>query len=391
MTNRQARNLRLLLAGLCVLFLLFVASRVYSRLTGVAAVESDAYVRQAVTEHQIVDVHEHIQSIEQVPTMLAAMDQAGIGKVCLMGSSWFTITLDPSVGFTRYDENNDQLIKISEAYPGRFEAWPTMNPKDPQKLEKFKALVARGAKGLKLYLGHGYVIKKTNQYMFHTIAMDDPQMDPVYAYLQENFIPVVLHVNPSPVAPGFAEEFVSVLKKYPDMKVVCPHYMLSSIKETRLEELLDTFPNLYTDVSFGHDDFLIPGLERISKNPVKFRHLFHTYSTRFMFSTDLVMTDDARKTQQWIYERFKTYLDTLTQSTYQTPLIPGVTLNGLALAPDLLERIFHKNYEDLMAAKPHGTEITRQINWKRMGVKQTLRKPGDTFAPPPPKKKTGGE
>ncbi len=336
-----------------------------------------------VSERRIVDVHEHIRSVEDVPKMLAAMDAVGIGKVCLMGSSKFTLTLDQRVGFTEYDENNEQLMKICEQYPGRFEAWPTISPLDPEKLEKFKALVARGAKGLKLYIGHGFVVKKNHEYMFHTKAIDDKDMMPIYKYCTENFIPVVLHVQPDrKLGPGFLEEFVAVLMEFPSMKVVCPHFMLSSKSPKRLQELLDTFPNLYSDVSFGHDDFFLPSLKRISEKPDGYRAILEKYPTRFMFSTDLVVTDEAVKTQEWIQQRFQAYSDFLTKSSYTTPLVPEKTLNGLALPASLLERIFHKNYEDFMALKPTNSKPNKSFDWQKCGGPPINRKPGEITPPP---------
>jgi len=281
-----------------------VAVYVYSRF----GASNAGYMKQVAAERRIIDVHEHIRSVEDVPKMLAAMDAVGIGKTCLLGSSLFTLTLNPKVGFAHYDENNEQLMKIREQYPGRFEAWPTIDPLDPQKLEKFKVFIERGAQGLKLYIGHGYIIKKTNKYIFHTVAIDDPRMMPVYRYCTENFIPVVLHVQPDrKLAPGFLEEFIAVLMEFPDMKIVCPHFMLSSKSPKRLGELLDTFPNLYSDVSFGHDDFLLPSLKRISEKPDNYRQILAKYPTRFMFSTDLVVTDEPIKTQEWIQDRFQAY------------------------------------------------------------------------------------
>jgi predicted TIM-barrel fold metal-dependent hydrolase len=343
---------------------------------------NEAYMKQVIAEHRIIDVHEHIRSVEDVPKMLAAMDAVGIGKTCLMGSSLFTLTLNPSVGFTHYDENDEQLLKICQQYPGRFEAWPTIDPRDPQKLDKFKAYVGQGAQGLKLYVGHGYRVKKTNKYMFHTVAIDDPQMMPVYRYCTENFIPIVLHVQPDrKLGPGFLEEFVAVLMEFPAMKVVCPHFMLSSMSPKRLQELLDTFPNLYTDVSFGHDDFLLPALKRISQKPENYRTLMAKYPTRFMFSTDLVVTDETVKTQEWIQDRFQTYIDFLTKDTYATPLVPGETLRGLDLASSLLERIFHKNYEDFLALKPTNAKPNKSIEWDKLGGPPTSRKPGEVIPP----------
>ena len=337
-------------------------------------------------ERRIIDVHEHIGTLAEAPIYLDIMDELGIGKMCLMGSSRFTLTLNEGFGFTEYDQNNEELLKIVEAYPGRFEAWVTVDPRDPGKLDKFKDFVRRGATGLKLYSGHGYVTKK-NTYMFHELAMDDPGMLPVYAYCEEHFIPVCIHVNPYKGKPGFAEEFVAVLTQFPDMKVDCPHFMLSSIQSSRLREFLDTFPNLYTDVSFG-DFFVKPGLTRISKNPPKFRQIFADYPDRIMYASDLVLIKGPRQTRAWVREQLQSYLDMLTQETYTTTAIPGQTLQGLALPDYIVERVLFKNYEEFTAKRPRGTEITREIDWSRMNVTPLKREPGQAF-PPLPKKNSG--
>ncbi len=380
----RARRKRLFTSLIPVAMLvLIILAVVWPRHTKSYSAAASKDLKRIQEQRLIIDVHEHIASLEDAPKMLAAMDALGIGKTCLMGSSKFTLTLNPSVGFTGYDEINEELLRICEKYPGRFEAWPTMNPRDPDKLDKFKKLVERGAKGLKLYLGHGFVIKKTNQYMFHTTALDDPGMMPVYRYCQDTFIPICLHVNPS--LPGFAEEFVAVLNAFPDLKVVCPHFMLSSSSkfQPRLEELLDTFPNLYTDISFGHDTFVKEGFIRITKIPTKIRNLFARYPTRFMFSTDLVITPEPEKTVSWIEDRYSAYLAMLTQDRYTTPVLAHDSLRGLGLEPELLERVLYKNFQEFTALKPKGTKIARKIDWEQMGVTPVNRKPGEMIPPPP--------
>jgi len=342
---------------------------------------ANATLARAIAERRIVNAHEHIQSAREVGKLKAVMDQLGIGRTLLFGSSWFTITLNPDHGFTRYDQNNAAIMRIIEAEPQRFEAWPTLDPRDPDKLAKIRGLVAQGAKGVKLYLGHGYVDKGTDAYLFHAMAMDDPAMLPFYAWCQENFVPIMYHVNP--YKPGFAEEFIAVLTQFPDLKVIAPHFILSSIKSTRLREFLDTFPNLYSDVSFGHDDFLTKGLKRISRNPGKFKKLFRAYPDRFMFGTDLVVTEHPRKSTAWMSARVRAYLNMLAAESYEVDFLPGKRLNGLALSGEALERILYRNYEDFMAARPRGTRITRAIDWSRMGVARTGREAGTAIPPPP--------
>jgi predicted TIM-barrel fold metal-dependent hydrolase len=347
------------------------------------SVEALAEMRAA---RRIVNVHEHVQGLADAERLLAVMDRYGVEKSLLMGTSWFTITLNERFGFTRYDENNEAILDIVEKYPGRFEAWPTLDPEDGDKLAKLKDLLARGAAGVKLYMGHGYVKRSDGEYMFHTMALDNPAMLPVYEFCQENFVPILFHVQPdSKLGPGIAEEFISVLSQYPDLKVICPHYMLSSGRDSRLREFLDTFPNLYSDISYGHDSFIKQGFARSDKNPEKFRRIFREYPGRFMWGTDLVVTEHASKSEKWIAERFQAYLDMLTRETFTAATAPGKALRGLELDSELLEGILHRNYRDFMAKRPKGTAITRSIDWSKMGGAPTGRKPGEML--PPPKKK----
>ncbi|MCA9538405.1 MAG: amidohydrolase family protein [Myxococcales bacterium] len=341
---------------------------------------------------RVVNVHEHIQSTREAGRLLAAMDATGVDTTLLMGSSWFTVTLNQQDGFTRVDWNNQQILWIAERHPGRFQAWPTIDPLDPDKLKRLEEYVAKGATGLKLYLGHGLREQRPTEwgYFFHKVAIDDVDMLPVYAYCEQIGLPIMLHVNPGPTAPGFAEEFISVLQLFPDLKVIAPHFILSSIKSSRLRAFLDAFPNVYSDVSFGHDDFLVPGLKRISKNPRKYRKIIRDYPGRFMFGTDVVVTEAPFKDADWIAVRMRAYLDMLRKAEYETPLVPGKKLRGLALPPDLLAGVLHANFDELMRRRPHGTK-TRPVRWDGMGIPWIGRELGEMTDPDLWKKKKKGK
>lgn len=357
---------------------------------------SQAALDQVIKEKRVVNTHEHMQDEGQLPQLLEMMDKMGIHKTILVGSSYFTLTMNDKVGFTRYDENNEEILRLAKLHPDRLEAWPTLNPQDPQKYEKIVDLHKRGASGVKLYTGHGYVRRDTGDYMFHPVAMDDPSMFPVYEYFEDHHVPICFHVNP--FEPGFAQELVEVLKTFPDMKVICPHFVLSSIKDSRMREFLDTFPNLYSDISFGHDDFITAGIGRMSRSPEKFREIFEDYPDRFFFGSDLVLTVIDKKSVEWLCDRVQTYYDVLTKETFTSPVFSALpdaklkdlgvqnkTLNGLGLRPELIRGILYENYEKFMALKPEGTKISREINWKNMGVDMMDRYPGQSF-PPRPKK-----
>jgi predicted TIM-barrel fold metal-dependent hydrolase len=346
-----------------------------------AAESSTEALRRIQAERKVINVHEHVDSLPQAEEVVKLMDRQGIAKTILLGSSWFTFALYERVGFTRFDENNATLLDIVNTYPGRFEAWPTLNPTDPDSLAKVRALHEKGATGLKLYTGHGYRTRYSNRYMFHTVAMDDPRLLPIYAYCAENHLPICMHVNSD--MPGFADEFVRVLTQFPDLKINNPHWMLSSIRQSRLREYLDVFPNVYADISFGHDDFLIEGLRRISRYRESFQKLFNDYPTRFFFGTDLVFTNLRPKDSSWLDPRLQAYYDLLSKDTYTTELLPGETLRGLALPPDLLENVLYKNYERFAAAKPKGTVLPRAVNWSNMATRPVTRAAGEALPPPP--------
>jgi predicted TIM-barrel fold metal-dependent hydrolase len=337
-------------------------------------------IARIVAARRIINVHEHVQGRESTDALLREMDALGIARTVLLGSPWFTISLYEQAGFTRYDENNAAIVAMAQAHPDRFEAWPTVNPLDGDKVEKIRALLGEGASGVKLYLGHGYTATRRNTYIFHPIAMDDPRMMDLYAYLAEMHIPVCYHVNPA--KPGFMDEFVTVLRRFPDLKVNTPHFMLSSIVHARLREMFATFPNLVVDISFGHDDYLKTGLQRISANPAAFRKLMEAFPERFLFGTDYVVTALRPHNHDWYAVRTRTYLDMLSKRSYTTRLLPGRTLTGLALAPPLLEKILYRNFETFRASTPQGTTLTREVQWDKLRVPRVQRAPGQALAPP---------
>jgi predicted TIM-barrel fold metal-dependent hydrolase len=325
----------------------------------------------------LVNVHEHLESRRQLPNLLRCMDIAGIDRVVILGSSAFTITMNPRQGFTRYDENNRAIIAAAAAYPDRIEAWPTLDPLDSDKAGRLRRYHDLGATGLKLYMGHGFVVPGSASYFFSSLALDDPRMEEVYEYCVEHRLPVCLHVNPGPKTPGFADEFVSLLERHPGLLVNAPHWILSSGRTSRLGELLDVFPNLVTDVSLGVDRILAEGLRRISGNSARIRQVVLRHPDRFLFGTDLVVTSARHKTPEWMAVRIAAYRSLLTCEQYETRLLPSEILNGLALPADVVARISFQNYARFRAPDRLPAVPTRSVDWSRMGRPRPQRQPGE--------------
>ncbi len=295
----------------------------------------------------IVNAHEHIQSRKEVPGLLKAMEMVGVEKTVLVGSSWFTITLRG--GFVRHDENNQEILEIAKLYPDKFIPFVTMDPEDPEKLEKLKKYVEAGACGLKLYSGHG---GKTQVQPFHPLPLDDPGMMEVYAYCQSVNIPILLHIN----FWEFGEEFERVLNAFPELIIIGPHYCLSSNSDSRiknLKRLLDTYPNLYTDLSFGSENIQIQGMRNLSKAPRRYRDFYYEYGDRVLYGTDLVVTNHPKKTVAYMAQVMQAYRDFLEKDKYRLFLIPEEELNGIYLDRKTLRKVYSENFERIMSEVPN--------------------------------------
>ena len=277
--------------------------------------------------YAIINVHEHIQSPAEAPKFLDAMKASGLAHTVFVGSPKATIV--GTGGFTEYDDNNAKILTIARSDPAHFTAFITLNPRDPDKLRKLEGYLRAGAKGVKLYSGH------TN---FYDLPLTDPDMEPVYAYLERHHIPVLWHVHLG----KFGGEFSAVMARHPHLIVIIPHLGLSSIRLERLETLLDRYPTLYTDLSFGYDPFLIAALKRISGNPAKYQNFVHRYHDRVLFGTDMVVTKHKRKTVEWLSSVMQCYRHMLETADYSCGLVDK-PLRGLALEEQTLREIYEIN------------------------------------------------
>lgn len=282
-------------------------------------------------DFRIINAHEHFQSITNVPKFLKAMKASGVVKTVILGSPEATIKVGRT-GFFGEEKYNMEVIKIANTYPEHFIAFPTINVHDPDKLEKLRQYLKMGGQGLKLYSGHNF---------FHDLPLDDEGMAPVYEYCEANQIPILFHVNSG----YFQQEFENVLKRFPKLKVICPHFCLATIALDRFEKLMDTYPDLYTDLSFGFIDFLKEGLHRISREPEKYRKVLIKYQDRIFFGTDMVVTSAKYKTWEWLAAVTRAYRDMLEKETYNFFALEHQTLRGLHLEKPVLDKIYRRNFE----------------------------------------------
>lgn len=296
----------------------------------------------------IIDVHEHLQTMDDAKRLLKAMDKLNITRCCLMASSYYTFTLNDKYGFERFKENNELLIQLKHKYPDRFSAFITIDPEDKDNLELVKDYVSRGADGIKLYLGHG---AGTGKGPFHSMPLDDPRMLPIYEWAENTQLPLLFHVN----LIKYYDEFMRVMDAYPLLKVCIPHFGLHKNTEKRLSRLASIFthyPNVYTDISFGHEDFHIEGFETMSKWRTRSKEFIEKHADRIMFGTDMVL--EKTKTIEYIENTLRSYMQWIENNEFCFFYKPDYPMWGFSLSEESLRKIYQATPKKFLSIDDSG-------------------------------------
>jgi predicted TIM-barrel fold metal-dependent hydrolase len=307
-------------------------------------------------KYRIVDIHEHAQTMEDAERMLKAMDEVGIQRVCLQASSIYTFTLDSKWGFERFEENNDEIIRIKQRWPDRFCAFITIDPLDPNHLAYVKDAVARGADGVKLYIGHGAA---TGKGPFHVMPIDDGRLAPFWSWVDQVQLPVLMHVNLN----KYWDETIALLERHPHLRLCIPHFGLhknSEARKARLGWMLERYPYLFTDESYGHHDFHIEGFETLSKNRAKSRSFLQRHAGKIMFASDIVL----EKTKSWpmLVNTMRSYRQWNELEKFRLFLVPDAVMHGMGLDPASLKSIYEEAPKRFLLTDAQGLLPNRSTN-----------------------------
>jgi predicted TIM-barrel fold metal-dependent hydrolase len=304
----------------------------------------------------VINGHEHLYKREHLDAYLAAAKATGVEKTLFVASNEYTFLGKSGRKDALYDWSNQIVLDAYREMPDRIIPFASVYPGDPDKLQKLESYVAQGAQGLKLYSGHS---------TYYELPLDDEGMEPVLAYCERTRLPVCWHVNVTLYGP----EFERVLKRHPALIVIVPHFGVTFYRpETdsfrEMQRFLDTYPNLYVDCSFGTRDFLVHGLEMVSKYPEIFSKFFQTYQDRIIFGTDMVVTGNAQKTAEWYAAVIRACRDVLEKDRYHFFMAAEAhedsykpahnvygELRGLALPDAILAKVYRENLERVLAMR----------------------------------------
>jgi predicted TIM-barrel fold metal-dependent hydrolase len=306
--------------------------------------------------YRIVDIHEHAQNVEEAARMLKAMDAVGVQRTCLQASTIYTFTLDNKWGFEQWKENNDEILRIKAKWPDRFCAFITIDPLDPDHLAYVKDAVSRGADGVKLYIGHG---AGTGKGPFHVMPIDDDRMEPFFAWTEQVQLPVLMHVN----LIKFWDETVNVLERHPHLRLCIPHFGLhknSEARRARFGWLLERYPFLYTDESYGHHDFHIEGFETLSKDRTKARTYLRRHARKILFASDIVL--EKTKTDAMLLNTMRSYRQWNELEKFRLFLVPSAVMHGMGLDADSLRSMYEQAPKNFLLMDDKGMLPDRTKN-----------------------------
>lgn len=309
--------------------------------------------------YRIVNAHDHLYQQKHLDKYLAAAERLGIVRTVLVASSDYTLKGEGNDPRRGNAWNTNEILTCEHAAPDKIVTYCAIHPDDENKEDLLRQYLAAGVHGLKLYTGHSN---------FYDRPLDDPVMMPVYEFCEQNNFPICWHINLS--KPNFLAEFLRVMERFPRLKVIVPHFGVTFYRPggeawNQFWQILDQYPGVYTDCSWGTRNILVHGLEVVSANVPAFRDAIIKYQDRILWGTDMVVTGNAEKTEAWIESVLRACREMLEKDVYYFWMAadgspydyPGTKnpygqLRGLALEPDVLRKIYETNYDAFVALRP---------------------------------------
>lgn len=282
-------------------------------------------------------------------------------------------------------------LDAARKHPGRILVFCNLDWRKAQKgpgygrrmAEDLRVAKQLGAVGVKIpkALGLGYLDRDGQ-----LIAVDDPELDPIFAVAGELGMPVAIHTG-DPVAfwkpatpdnerfaelsahpdwsfygqglPSWEQLFAQLerrVARHPGTRFISVHFGNAPEYPDRVAALLDRYPNLYVDTAAR-----IPEIGR--HDPEKMRALFIRHQDRILFGTDLAVgpepedlmlgSNGATPPTAADVERFWSatwrYFETRDRKfAHPTPIQGEWTIDGIGLPREVLAKVYGANAARLL-------------------------------------------
>ncbi len=311
----------------------------------------------------VIDVHTHTNDAAGIgdrvdpKEMVARMDRLNIKTIVILTGMWG-------------DKLQTIIDDMVKPYPGRFVVftqldWSKINDPNFSQLmvRQIDDSVARGARGLKVLKELGLGVRDSTGKL---IPIDDPRLDAAWEECGRLGIPVFIHVadpeaffhpidarneryeelidHPDwsfygPQFPSLEEllaERDRMFAKHPHTMFVALHFGSWPENLDFVEQTLKKFPNVMIETGAREGE--------LGRQPRRTREIFLKYSDRIMFGTD-------EGAGEAMYRNYFRWLETNDEyfPYAQYPLQGRWMIYGLGLPDDVLEKVYHRNAEELLA------------------------------------------
>ena len=311
----------------------------------------------------VIDVHTHTNDAVGIgdrvdpQEMMARMDKLNVKTIVILTGMWGE----------KLQTIIDTMVK---PYPGRFVVftqldWSKINDPNFSQLmvRQIDDSVARGARGLKILKELGLGVRDSSGKL---VSIDDPRLDPAWDECGRLGIPVFIHVadpeaffmpvdanneryeelieHPEwsfygPQFPSMKELLAQrdrMFAKHPHTTFVALHFGSWPENLDFVEQTLNKFPNVMIETGAREGE--------LGRQPRRTREIFMKYRDRIMFGTDEGASEE-------MYRNYFRWLE--TEDEYfpyaQYPQQGRWMIYGLGLPDDVLDRVYHRNAEELFA------------------------------------------
>lgn len=254
-----------------------------------------------------------------------------------------------------------ETVEASLQRPGRILPFISVNPKRPTHFDLMKkAIEQHGFVGVKLYPSLGYKI-------------DCDDLLKVYDYCHETDVPLLTHCSPG----GFyadrdfidyssPEPWVDILADRPNLRICFAHFggwaslgkPYGFAPETwggKILRLMDSYPNVYTDLSFHTDMMRNVQYEQHYFQQLQSLLSHDVYGKRFLFGTDSwLLRLEVEDSHYWNYYQNKLSLDEFAQiAETSSRAFLGLPRPGSPAQPNIARYVnFMKNNRSKVGAEP---------------------------------------
>lgn len=293
----------------------------------------------STTNTDVVDAHIHLLENGEA-RLLEILQRNHVTEAVIM-------PLPENSDYLGLDKANRYVLNVAAKHKSKLIPFVMISPRSQNPANDLKKYLQIGARGVKLLSGHhAYYTQSGEQ------PLDTPGIRKMLDVCDKHKIPVIWHVNDHLYRAGF----LRVLKDFPTVKFLNPHFAgYLTYAPNIVADLLETYPNLYIDISFGGDPaYIRRSLEDVSLKNRAWRRLLEKHPEKFIFGSDLVVTKDMAKSHaDMTYQLFH---DLISKNRLNFDFFPSVgysslfehshhrqDLRGLELAPGPAKRIFREN------------------------------------------------